>query len=274
MIHERGKNRITILMSIYNCASTLEKALDSLMGQSYQNFKVVLCDDCSTDNTYKVAKEYTDKFPDKFILLRNDENMRLAYSLNRCLEYADTEYVARMDGDDISKPERLKKEIEFLDSHPEFAIVSCAMEYSDGNKIFMVSKPISEPTKKDFIGNVPHAHAPVMIRTDAIKNVKGYTVKKWTRRSQDSHLWAKLYSQGYRGYNFQEPLYVMLDDNKARKRRKTSDALLSFRRRYEIYKLLGINYIYLYHQIIDLGKTFLPNSIYNFFHTRKQIKKS
>ena len=68
-----------------------------------------------------IAKEFADKYPGKFILIRNDKNMKLAATLNHCLEYADTEYVARMDGDDISLPTRFEKEINFLDNHPEYA---------------------------------------------------------------------------------------------------------------------------------------------------------
>lgn len=92
---------------------------------------MILCDDSSKDNTYEVAKTYCEKYPERFILLKNDRNMGLNYTLNRCLEYADTEYIARMDGDDVSLPTRLEKEVAFLDAHLEYAIVSCPMNYFD-----------------------------------------------------------------------------------------------------------------------------------------------
>src|SRR5690625_5567791 len=122
------KYRITVLMAIYNCAPTLKEAIDSLYAQTYNNFKLVLCDDASTDNTYEIAKQYAEKH-DNIVLIQNEKNMKLAYSLNRCLEYADTEYVARMDGDDISLPTRFEKQIKFLDEHPEYAVVSSPMIY-------------------------------------------------------------------------------------------------------------------------------------------------
>ncbi|MDE7496758.1 MAG: glycosyltransferase, partial [Muribaculaceae bacterium] len=125
------KPRISVIIGIYNCAPTLAEALDSLLAQTYQSFKVILCDDGSKDDTVKVASEYVANYPDKFILIRNERNMGLNFTLNHCLEYADTEYVARMDGDDISLPERFEKEITFLDSHPEIAIVSTPMIYFD-----------------------------------------------------------------------------------------------------------------------------------------------
>lgn len=255
-------------MSIYNCADTLEEALDSLMNQTFKDFKVVLCDDASADNTYDVAQEYIKKYPYKFILIKNDTNMKLAASLNRCLEYADTEYVARMDGDDISRPERFQKEIEFLDTHPEFALVSCAMDYFDENGIFRTGKVIAEPTKKNFINATPHCHAPVMIRTEAIKSVDGYTVEKWTQRGQDVYLWAKLYSKGHKGFNLAEPLYAMRDDLNAFKRRKFKDALLGIQRTSKIYSMLKIPKYYLLLQIKSLASSIAPKFIYDYFHRK------
>lgn len=266
------KPRITVLMAIYNCADTLEEALDSLMTQTYQGFKVVLCDDASTDNTYEVAKRYIEKYPDKFILIKNEQNMKLPYSLNRCLEYADTEYVARMDGDDISKPERFQKEIEFLDAHPEYALVSCPMEYFNERGIFRIGTVVPEPSKRNFINSTPHCHAPVMIRTKIIKNVGGYTVEKWTVRGQDVHLWAKIYSSGYKGYNLSLPLYKMRDDNNAYLRRKSSfkDSFVSVKRNKEIYKLLGIsqwNFYGLYRPVLV---NLAPRYLYKIVHEKKK----
>lgn len=86
-----------------------------------------MCDDGSTDATYSVAEKYTKQFSDKMILLKNSVNKGLNYTLNKCLKVATGEYVARMDGDDISLPKRLEKEADFLDTHPEYAIVSTPM---------------------------------------------------------------------------------------------------------------------------------------------------
>ena len=93
---------------------TQAEALDSLLAQTYQDFKVIMCDDGSSDNTIEVAQGYVDKYPGKFLLIRNERNMKLAATLNHCLEYVDTEYVARMDGDDISLPARLKRRLSSL----------------------------------------------------------------------------------------------------------------------------------------------------------------
>ena len=111
--------KVSIIMGIYNCAPTLPEAIDSILAQTFSNWQLILCDDGSADSTYAVAKSYQERFPDKIVLLQNERNMGLNHTLNRCLQKADGEYVARMDGDDVSLPTRLEKEATFLDEHPE-----------------------------------------------------------------------------------------------------------------------------------------------------------
>lgn len=218
--------RISILMGIYNCASTLPEAIDSLYAQTYNNFNLILCDDGSTDNTYEIAERYAKKY-NNIILLRNERNMKLAYTLNHCLKYANTEYIARMDGDDISLPERFEKQISFLDKHPEYAIVSCPMIHFDENGDWGYGKAIEIPDKNSFKKGTPHTHAPSMIRTSIMKEVGGYTDTKQTIRMEDYYLWYKIYKAGYKGYNLQEYLYKMRDGRDAIKRRKKSDRIRS-----------------------------------------------
>ena len=125
---------ITIIMSTYNCAATLPKALDSLLEQTYPHWELVACDDGSTDGSYAILQDYATRYPDKIRLLRNEENRGLPYSLNRCLAEAKTEYIARMDGDDISLPDRLAKQIAYLQAHPEVDMVGTAAIVSNGQE--------------------------------------------------------------------------------------------------------------------------------------------
>ena len=88
---------ISVIMGIYNCASTLPEAIDSIIMQTYTDWELILCDDGSLDDTYAVAEEYRCKYPDKIILIKNDRNMGLNYTLNHCLQYVTGKYIARMD---------------------------------------------------------------------------------------------------------------------------------------------------------------------------------
>lgn len=217
-MEKEQKYRVSVLMGIYNCASTLDEALESLYNQTFQDFKIILCDDGSSDNTYKIAKTHALEH-DNIVLIKNEKNMGLNYTLNHCLEYADTEYCARMDGDDISLPTRFEEEIRFLDEHPEFAIVTTPMKYFDDKGIFRIGTGGTEPKLTDFPKSTPFCHAPCMIKTQAYKAVGGYSVDPKLLRVEDYNLWIKMYQAGYKGYTLENPLYMMRDDRNAANRR-------------------------------------------------------
>ena len=257
--------RISVLMGIYNCASTLPEALDSLYAQTYKDFKIILCDDGSQDNTYEIAKEYTEKH-DNIVLISNGENKGLNYTLNHCLEYADTEYCARMDGDDISLPTRFEKEINFLDTHLEYAIVSCPMIYFDQDGDFRIGHEEGEPDKITYIKETPFCHAPCMVRTEAYKKVGGYSVSPKLLRVEDYHLWFKMFAAGYRGYNLQECLYKMRDDRNAVKRRSWQARRNEMYVKYVGAKMLNIPWRYRIYILKPMIAFLLPIWLYNMVH--------
>ena len=111
--------KVSIIMGAYNCEETLEDSINSILNQTFTDWEFVICDDASTDNTLQVLEEYKRKYPDKFVILHNEKNLMLAGSLNRCLEYAEGEYIARMDADDIAVNTRLEKQVRFLDDNPK-----------------------------------------------------------------------------------------------------------------------------------------------------------
>lgn len=218
--------KVSILMGIYNCAPTLREAIDSILAQTFPDWQLILCDDGSKDDTYAIAEEYRRSDPQRFVLLKNEKNMGLNHTLNRCLAAADGDYIARMDGDDLSLPDRFEKQVAFLDTHPEYAIVSTPMIFFDESGEWGRNTAIEIPQIRDFVFRPPvHCHAPCMIRREAFLAVKGYTEDKRLLRYEDCDLWYKLYSSGYRGYNLQEPLYKMRDDHNAISRRTFSSRM-------------------------------------------------
>lgn len=119
--------KISIVMGIYNCEKYLRESIESIIAQTYRNWELIMCDDGSHDNTYKIASEFLNKYPDKIVLLKNEKNMGLNYTLNKCIGYANGDFIARQDGDDISLPDRFMKEMKFLLDNPDYALVSCNM---------------------------------------------------------------------------------------------------------------------------------------------------
>ncbi len=216
----KAQKKVSIIMGVYNCASTLRESIDSIIQQTYENWEFIICDDGSRDNTLEIVQEYADKYPEKFIVLRNKTNKGLNATLNRCFKMSKGEYIARQDGDDISVKTRFQQEVNFLNKHSEFAFVSSNMSFFDESGIWGEWKNPERPQREDFFKQSPcFCHAPCMIRRKAFFDVKGYTVKKRYLRCEDVNLWYKLYAKGYKGYNIQRPLYMMRDDKNAYKRR-------------------------------------------------------
>lgn len=257
--------RISVLMGIYNCASTLVEALDSLYAQTYQGFKVILCDDGSTDDTYAVAKDYAAQH-DNIVLLRNEQNRGLNYTLNHCLKYADTEYCARMDGDDVSLPDRFEKEISFLDQNKDYAVVSTPMIYFDEKGDFRSGRGRGKVTAMDFVYGTPICHAPCMARTRVIKEVGGYSVSKKLLRVEDYHLWFKVFAAGYSLYMLDECLYKMRDDRNALARRNWLTRRNEAYVKHIGYKMIGLPWWYQLFAIVPIMKYMAPMWVYRIFH--------
>lgn len=261
---------MSIIMGIYNCEGTVSEAIDSIIDQSFTDWKLILCDDGSTDSTCRIAQGYKEKWPDKIVLLRNDKNAGLNLTLNRCLQYADGAYVARMDGDDISHPERLEREASFLDSHPEYAVVSCPMIYFDEDGAWGRGTEHGEVKATDFIRGTPFCHAPSMVRREALAAVGGYSTDRRTLRAEDYDLWFRMYERGFKGYNLPDPLYRMRDDQKAYHRRKLKYALNEAYVRYTGYRRLKLPISAYFYVARPVLVAVLPRPVYLFFHRRRK----
>lgn len=268
MSYIKKTRKVSIIMGVYNCASTLSEAIESLLAQTFKDWELIMCDDGSTDSTMAVAQSYVDKY-DNILLIRNEQNMGLPTTLNHCLEYAESEYIARMDGDDISLPERFEIEVGVLDKYPEYAIVSGGMICFDETGEWGVVKTKEKPQKMDFVYDTPFCHAPCMVRREALNKVGNYTVNERLRRGQDYYLWYKFYKNGYVGYNIQKPIYKMRDDRNAAKRRTFKSAFLAFSIQKEIFDGLGIPKIYYYRLFRGVIVTLIPKQFYIFLHKMK-----
>ena len=109
--------RVTVLMAVYNSADTIEECIQSILDQTYSDFKVLILDDLCTDNTMELIQAFqSDK-----IEIMHFKKKDYIHALNTGLDYCDTEYIARMDGDDIMLPGRLEEQVKFMDSHPNIA---------------------------------------------------------------------------------------------------------------------------------------------------------
>lgn len=261
--------KISVIMGIYNCAGTLKEALDCIVNQSYTNWEVIMCDDCSSDDTVQIAEQYIRKYTDKFILLRNEMNQGLNYTLNKCLECASGDYIARMDGDDVCDKNRFMREVEVLEDNPDIAIVSTDMNFFDEKGVWGRTHTDKYPQKENFLKATPFCHAASMVRKNAYVDVGGYSVEPHLLRVEDYHLWVKMYEKGYKGMNIQECLYSMRDDRDAQGRRKFKYRLNEAYVKWYAINHLGLNKMKYLHCIIPVLKGMTPSFVYRFLHRSK-----
>ncbi len=233
--------RVSVIMGIYNSNNEemVKSAIDSILNQTFKDFEFIICDDGSTDGTYELVKRLT-KHDDRVILIQNEKNSGLAYSLNHCLSIAKGEYIARMDADDISLPERLEEEVAFLDNNKEFAIVGCNVKFFNSNGIWGKRCLPEFPEKASFLFTSPFVHPSILIRAEVMTVLCGYRVEKETLRTEDYDLFMRMYSKGYKGYNLQTELYCFREDENAYKRRAYKYRLDEAKVRYKGFKSLGL----------------------------------
>lgn len=259
--------KVSIIMGIYNCATTLEESIDSLLAQTYTDWELIMCDDGSTDDTYLIAKGYEEKW-ENIIVLKNPQNYGLAYTLNQCIKVSNGEYLARQDGDDRSLRERLEKEVAVLDNHPELDIVSTGIEFFDENGMWGKILSVENPLPIDLIQQTPFCHAACMVRRKSMLDVEGYNNSSKILRVEDYDLWFRMYANGSRGFNIQEVLYEVRDDRSAIKRREFKLRINEAYARFTGYRSLSLplrSYSYVLRPLL-IG--IIPSNLYRLLRRR------
>lgn len=204
---------VSILMSVYNGAQTLRKAIDSIIDQTYTNFEFIICDDASTDETWKILQEYKDK-DSRIHIFQNPINKGLAASLNACLTQAVGNYIARQDADDISKPERLEHTLKFLIEN-ECPYVGCGVFVFDETGVWN-RRMFPQKISCHMIAKCnPFFHPTMIFQRNAILAVNGYRSVTETRRVEDYDLVMRLAAKGIIGENLQEYLYYVYEPPEA-----------------------------------------------------------
>ena len=121
--------KVTIIMPVYNGEKYLKEAVESILNQTYPDFWLLCIDDCSQDRSLEILNQFNDK---RIKVVQNNVNKGIAYTRNRGIEMAETEYIAFLDDDDIALPYRLEHEIEYLGCHPEIQVVGGHQRQIDG----------------------------------------------------------------------------------------------------------------------------------------------
>lgn len=183
--------KVSVVMSVYNGERYLRGAVDSILNQTLRDFEFIIVDDASTDDTWQILTAYARR-DSRVALARNEENIGLTRSLNKGLALAQGEYIARMDADDISLPERLKKQVAYLDAHPEVGLLGTWVEIiGEGEERLSVLRRPIDPLfiKWSLLFDNYLVHSTVMYRRSLVEKLGGYNPSRY---AQDYELWSRM----------------------------------------------------------------------------------
>ncbi len=186
------KPLVSVILPVYNGEKYLAEAVESILSQSYQNFELVIIDDGSKDKSQEIIK----RFKDKRIRVYTQINKGLAETLNRGISLAKGVYIGRQDQDDFSYPQRLEKQVNYLNKNQKCGLVGTWADiWEDGNeKTHRFHKHPSTNKLLQFflLFNNPFVHSSVMIRKTALKEVGFYSTDKSRQPPEDYELWSRI----------------------------------------------------------------------------------
>lgn len=185
---------VTIGIPVYNVGRFIGMTLKSVLKQTYTNFELIITDDGSTDNTVEVIRSFNDP---RITLIVDGENHGISYRLNQQIDLAKGKYFVRMDGDDLMFPERVEKQVHYLDEHPNVDVVgSPIVVIDDDNKIIGYRRYSCENlSKKKLCKATCFAHPTVCGRIEFFREFR--YIEKYNG-TEDNNLWIR----GYKNNNF------------------------------------------------------------------------
>jgi glycosyltransferase EpsE len=259
--------RVSVIMGVLNGAVTLRRAIHSIQGQTFSDWEYVICDDGSTDSSWAILQQAANE-DSRIRLIRLEENRGLAAALNRCIDAARGEYLARQDADDVSHSERLTEQVRFLDARQDVASVGTyAALFDNHGTTWGELRPPAAPTLKDWIRGSGVIHASVVMRAKDVRDVGKYDES--AIRAEDYDLWLRMVSTGARIATIPLVLCFVHWDRSDYKRRHYAYRIIEARVRWKGYRAIrapAIGYVY---AIKPLLVGLLPQRAVYWYHSAR-----
>ena len=198
-----NKPKVSIIMPVYNAEKYLREAIVSILNQTFTVFEFIIVYDPSLDNSLNIINRYSDA---RIWIIENKKRIGLVKSLNKALKYAHGEYIARQDADDISLPNRLELQLEFLEKYPEVALLGTGIYVINENGETIEKRIMHLNPKKSLLKGNRFIHGSVMFRKSVIDELGTYN--ELFKNSEDYELWLR-FSQKYDVNNLILPLYKL-----------------------------------------------------------------
>lgn len=181
---------VSVLMAVYNGEKYLREAIESILNQTYTNFEFLIINDGSTDTTEEIILSYRDE---RIRYIKNEHNLKLIASLNKGLDLANGKYIARMDADDVSIPERLEKQVEFMERNLNHILVASCVSFIPNEKIYGTQSLSSNEIRLKLLSNNCIYHTSVMLRKSMLD---GHYYSKDYLHIEDYEFWTRLIGIG------------------------------------------------------------------------------
>ena len=205
---DMGAPLISVLMGVYyrkTDTTLLERSVQSIQAQSLSDFEFLICDDGSSEQARALLEQLA-KGDSRIRLIRNGNLFTLPQKLNACIAEAKGAFLARMDDDDWSDPQRFEKQLDALKKNPQAAFVGCnVLLWRNGACVGSRELP-SRPTVQDFLFVQPFIHPALIFRAEVLRAVGGYSKDAHCILCEDYDLLLRLYALGYQGINLPEQL--------------------------------------------------------------------
>lgn len=232
---------ISVIMPVYNTAPYLKEAIESILTQTQSDFELILINDASTDNSSEVIAQFNDN---RIRVINNEKNLGLAVSLNKAIRVSTGKYIARMDGDDISLPNRFEEQLKVIKSADRRTVVcsTCLLIDEQGNKIGKWKDDNKYSSPKEIRKQLPNnnciVHPSVMVRRDLLSE---FFYDPEQHESEDYDLWLRMASDDVRFLKITHPLVL----HRIRKQSFTRQ-----RQQNVFFKLFRVKIVFLFHEII------------------------
>jgi glycosyltransferase involved in cell wall biosynthesis len=182
--------QISVILPVYNGQLYLKEAIESILNQSYANFELIIINDGSIDDSEKLIQSYKDE---RIVYIKNDINIGLIETLNKGLIFSKGKYIARMDADDISLPNRLEKQVCFLEENPAFGLLGTGYSIFGGKEEEVHYPSEHEKLKIACLSYNPFCHPSVMIRK-AVLDEFNLKFQKEYIHAEEYKLWTEILS--------------------------------------------------------------------------------
>jgi glycosyltransferase involved in cell wall biosynthesis len=222
---------VSIVMTVYNAQEFLAEAIQSILDQTYTNYEFIIVDDCSTDKSLQIAQEFQHK-DTRIQIHEHEQNMGISIARNTGLKLAHGKYIAWMDADDVSMPDRIEKELTFLENNPNVGVVSSYVNLIDrqGNLIGDVKMPQTQILISWALCFYdPIINPAVMINRDLYTRVGDYrnlAENKGDYFPEDYDLWVRMINET-RFSNLGEPLVKLRKHEQNITKTKTQSTMMN-----------------------------------------------